>query len=63
MIQSTVHGRCVAKAVTQSPDAVLPLIFLALAFGIIAGAGMARVVFPAVMQVVVPAIVGIVTSA
>lgn len=56
MIQPTVHGRRVAKTVNQLPDAVLPLIFLALAFGII------RIENPAVMQVAVPAIVGIVTS-
>lgn len=65
MIQPTVtqRSRYAVRAATQSPDAAFPLTFLALAFGVIAGVGIAGIVIPAVMQVVVPAIVRIVTGA
>jgi hypothetical protein len=65
MIQRTVtqRSRYVVRTVSQSPDSAFPLTFLALAFGVIAGVGIAGIVIPAVMQVVVPAIVRIVTGA
>jgi hypothetical protein len=65
MIQPTVTGRnrYAARVVTQSAVPAFPLTFLALAFGVIAGVGIAGVVIPAVMQVVVPAIVRIVAGA
>lgn len=59
MIQPTVtqRSRYAARAVTRLPDVAFPLTFLAAAFGIVAGVGLAGVVIPAVMQVVVPVIV------
>ena len=65
MIQPTVTGRSryAARVATQSTVPAFPLTFLALAFGVIAGIGIAGVVIPAVMQVVVPAIVRLVAGA
>ena len=65
MIQPTVtqRSRYAARAGTPLPDSAFPLTFLALAFGVLAGVGIAGIVVPAVMQVVVPAIVRIVSGA
>jgi hypothetical protein len=65
MIQPTVtqRSRYAVRAATRSHDAAFPLTFLALAFGVVAGVGIAGIVIPVVMQVVVPAIVRIVTGA
>jgi hypothetical protein len=65
MIHPTViqRNRYDARVATQSAVPAFPLTFLALAFGVIAGIGIAGVVIPALMQVVVPAIVRIVAGA
>jgi hypothetical protein len=65
MIHPTViqRSRYDARVATQSADVAFPLTFLALAFGVIAGVGIAGVVIPAVLQVMIPAIVRIVTGA
>ncbi len=65
MIQPTIAGRSryAARVATRSAVPAFPLTFLALAFGVIAGVGIAGVVIPALMQVVVPAIVRIVAGA
>jgi hypothetical protein len=65
MIQPTVtrRSRYAARVATQSAVPAFPLTFLALALGVIAGVGIAGVVIPAVMQVVVPVIVRIVAGA
>ena len=65
MIQPTViqRRRYATRVVSQSSDMAFPLTFLAMAFGVIAGVGIAGIVIPTVMQVVVPAVVRIVTGA
>ena len=65
MIQPTVtrRSRYAARAASQSADVAFPLTFLAMAFGVIAGIGITGIVIPTVMQVVVPAVVRIVTGA
>ena len=65
MIQPTVRerSRFATRVATQQAVPAYPLTFLALAFGIIAGVGIAGVLIPAVLQVVVPAVVRIVTGA
>ena len=65
MIQPIVRerSRYATRVATQQAVPAYPLTFMALAFGIIAGVSIAGVVLPAVLQVVVPAIVRIVTGA
>jgi len=48
------------RVTTHPGSAAYPFAFLALAFGVIAGVGVAGVVIPAVVQVVVPAVMRIV---
>ena len=59
MIQRTVsyYPKPAARVVAQSSDAALPLTFLALAFGVIAGVGIAGVVIPVIVEIVIPAVV------
>ena len=62
MIQPTVieRNRYAVRVATPSADAAFPLTFLALAFGVIAGIGIAGVLIPAAVRVVIPAVVRIV---
>ena len=65
MIQPTAieRSRYATRVAAQSVVPAFPLTFVALAFGVIAGVGIAGIVIPAVLQVVVPAIVRIVSGA
>jgi len=64
MIQRTTAYRagCRSRVATQSTDAAFPMAFLALAFGVIAGVAVAGIVAPAMMRMVIPAVLRIISG-
>lgn len=52
-----------ARSLPPSSEFAFPLLFVATAFGFIAGVAIAGIVVPAVVQIVVPAVLRAVTGA
>ncbi len=65
MVERTVihRTRPAARAEVQSSENAFQLTFLALAFGLVAGVGLAGVIIPVVVHTVVPTVVRILTGA